>query len=725
MKNKSINTLYLLFLIFITIPFSTTLFRINFSSVYATPNMNDICVPTGVDWAIAVGDDGTIVRLDSNVFTIQRTNPAYDLHSVYFFNSTTGWAVGTDSTILYYNGMNWTVLSNGTGLDPDLNSIFFIDANTGWAAGDNGTIIKTTDGGLNWNDISFGSEELTSIYFFDADTGWVGGDSTILKTTDGGQTWNDRFDSSVNITSIHFYDVNTGWAVGWKTDGTGANRNDYHYIFKTTNGGVDWAQQVRRKDYYRLNSVHFIDLNNGWTVGNMNYYKGDYPKLTGTEIKYTIDGGSGWKTLKLKTDFNFNSIFVTSDMKGWMCGDHGVVLYSNDVSKQKWGHVLGETKHELESVFFVNDTTGWIVGEKGTIMKTTDGGIWWQWQHNEESVILDSNTMQYDTTGRDWFLSVHFFDENLGWACGSRGVILKTVNGGDNWEQMFNITYITDTFKIDNVPKEFRLEDIYFTDDRNGWAVGEDGLILHSGDGGDTWQMQNSGTNFRLESVYFYDNDNGWIVGSIVKDTSRDKQILKTTDRGVTWNKVDVPTKEWLSDVYSPNGSLVLAVGSIGNIIRSADDGDNWTKISGGFLSDGRPDLTGTPLWLESVFFPSQNIGYAVGGGIYSEEPIILKTTDNGNNWLDIRMEGSRYENEAYLDVHFVDDLIGWAVGNKGSIIKTETGGLSSPPNPVPNWVKITTHDAPLKHPLDYNYDETAGQWDYSEELRELLRELP
>ena len=429
--------------------------------------------------------------------------------------------------------------------------------------------------------------------------------------------------------------------------------------------------------------------------------------------------------MKIKTDFNFNSIFITSDMKGWICGDDGVVFYSNNVNNQKWGHVFGETKHELESIFFVNNTTGWIVGEKGTIMKTTDGGIWWQWQHNEESVILDSNTMQYDTTGRDWFLSTHFFDENLGWACGSRGVILKTDNGGDNWEQLFNITHITDTFKIDNVPKEFRLESIYFVDDMDGWAVGEDGLILYSADGGDSWQMQNSGTNFRLESVCFYDRDNGWIVGSIVKDTSRDKQILKTTDRGVTWNKIDVPTKEWLSSVYSLNGIEVYAVGSIGNIIKSTDRGDTWTKISDGFLPDGNPDPNGTPLWLESVFFPSVDTGYIVGGGIYEEPAILLKTIDAGLTWNDQRQFQSSEDSvrqEALLSVYFIDEFVGWAVGNKGTIIKTTNGGGTTQWD---GWFKLTTHNVPRKHPLDYNYDETAGLWDYSEELRDLLRESP
>jgi photosystem II stability/assembly factor-like uncharacterized protein len=31
------------------------------------------------------------------------------------------------------------------------------------------------------------------------------------------------------------------------------------------------------------------------------------------------------------------------------------------------------------------------------------------------------------------------------------------------------------------------LQSVFFTDNNNGWAVGNGGIILHTADGGDTW----------------------------------------------------------------------------------------------------------------------------------------------------------------------------------------------------------------------------------------------
>ena len=57
------------------------------------------------------------------------------------------------------------------------------------------------------------------------------------------------------------------------------------------------------------------------------------------------------------------------------------------------------------------------------------------------------------------------------------------------------------------------LEDIFFIDANNGWVVGENGIILHTTNGGDSWGIQTSGTEEKLLSVSFADSAVGWIVG--------------------------------------------------------------------------------------------------------------------------------------------------------------------------------------------------------------------
>jgi photosystem II stability/assembly factor-like uncharacterized protein len=55
--------------------------------------------------------------------------------------------------------------------------------------------------------------------------------------------------------------------------------------------------------------------------------------------------------------------------------------------------------------------------------------------------------------------------------------MLNTNDGGKNWFSQTHVTRKT-------------LRDVMFSDSQNGWAVGEDGLILFTNDGGQNWQVE-------------------------------------------------------------------------------------------------------------------------------------------------------------------------------------------------------------------------------------------
>ncbi len=63
------------------------------------------------------------------------------------------------------------------------------------------------------------------------------------------------------------------------------------------------------------------------------------------------------------------------------------------------------------------------------------------------------------------------------------------------------------------IPSDKDLVDICFVDDLNGWAVGGNGTIIHTNDGGISWTFQNSNSTLRLRSVTFTDLQTGWVVG--------------------------------------------------------------------------------------------------------------------------------------------------------------------------------------------------------------------
>src|SRR5258708_37206669 len=56
---------------------------------------------------------------------------------------------------------------------------------------------------------------------------------------------------------------------------------------------------------------------------------------------------------------------------------------------------------------------------------------------------------------------------------------------------------------------------VQFIDDKEGWAVGDEGVVWHSIDGGKNWERQSTGVRASLRSVYFFPEAPGvgWAVG--------------------------------------------------------------------------------------------------------------------------------------------------------------------------------------------------------------------
>lgn len=87
--------------------------------------------------------------------------------------------------------------------------------------------------------------------------------------------------------------------------------------------------------------------------------------------------------------------------------------------------------------------------------------------------------------------SVSFISKNVGWAVGVLGSIIKTTDGGKNWQ-----------LQKCGVPNY--LFSVSFADSINGTIVGQFGIILNTRDGGITWQIQSSGTtkNHRKAEIH-------------------------------------------------------------------------------------------------------------------------------------------------------------------------------------------------------------------------------
>ena len=203
------------------------------------------------------------------------------------------------------------------------------------------------------------------------------------------------------------------------------------------------------------------------------------------------------------------------------------------------------------------------------------------------------------------------------------------------------------TSRIIQSPTLQELLDITFIDQNNGWAVGHEGVIVHTSDGGESWNIQDSGTVSILYGVHFVSPDTGWVVGTSGK-------MLKTFNGGVTWIDTVISTRS-LTDVFFLDRIRGWVIGD-NVIIRTTNGGRNWQTYDA---------HTGPVPLLYSVAFTDENNGWAVG-----LKGAIIYTENGGDSWFP-QSGGSN----PLLDVSFVDQNRGWTVGVGVTILHTVNGG--------------------------------------------------
>jgi photosystem II stability/assembly factor-like uncharacterized protein len=137
-------------------------------------------------------------------------------------------------------------------------------------------------------------------------------------------------------------------------------------------------------------------------------------------------------------------------------------------------------------------------------------------------------------------------------AVGSRGLIVVSRDEGRTWKQA-------------KVPVQSDLVAAYFPSPDTGWAVGHDGVVLRSDDGGDSWVKQLDGRNAADAFLDYYRTraDNG--------DPAA-KQALKQLEQNFRVPGALPYLAVWFKDVEEG-----YAVGSFGMLIATADGGKTWT----------------------------------------------------------------------------------------------------------------------------------------------------
>lgn len=319
-KNYTFKTTILCFLLSTATLFSQNWQVQNSGTTVALRHVHFVNANTGY----VVGHSGTILKTTNAGQTWTKFTfslPSATIIGCYFVSETTGW-IGGDMGVMKTTdgGANWSFQTGPEGIT----KLYFLDANTGWAVGGGdgvtptwGDIYKTTNGGTSWTKTSKTTEwaRFYGVQFVDASYGWAYAEvnGLLVGTTDGGATWNTLINNSTNlIRGIYFKDRTTGWFCG--------RSNTSGLSFKTTNGGANWTN-IGGQLNFALSSVRFVSDLVGYVT-------------SGPTVMKTIDGGVTWTADFTGTvGFGSSSMHFVDANHGWAVGEGGLIVrYLNSSS---------------------------------------------------------------------------------------------------------------------------------------------------------------------------------------------------------------------------------------------------------------------------------------------------------------------------------------------------------------------------------------------------------
>jgi len=319
----------------------------------------------------------------------------------------------------------------------DYYGVFVLDDNNAWAVGNRGVVLHLTSKGEQVSLLpSWIEKALYNVDFIDSQNGIaIGQDGLIVKTNDGGKTWRQ----------IELILPLEDW------------RPSLPHIFSLSRGS----------DPQKL-----------WAAG------------PGGTIIYSQDGGEKWEDFSLHRDVTLNGIAFASDTHGWVVGEFGTILHTTDGGRtwQEQKNVLNLPKYTrpdlseedaikqrvpqlyledlfLISVAFLNEREGYITGESGILLTTTDGGeTWTNVPSGSFNILLSvvparahhaavatgvlgtmavfdgekwNNLPEIREHVLTWLRDVSFAkNSSFGLACGGKGSILISHDGGKTWNQL-------------------------------------------------------------------------------------------------------------------------------------------------------------------------------------------------------------------------------------------------------------------------------------------------
>jgi len=647
---------------------------------------------------IVVGAHGTILHSPDNGISWQAVSSPLDVdfHSINFSLPDTGLAVGDNGSVAFTKSIDNYFNPQIFPVKTKLKDVYFIntsDSRIGWAVGDSGVILRTTDDGLHWSKQESGTKiNLNKVFFYNKNVGIVLGDSgLILRTVSGGQSSITSFD--VSPRRIDFGEVIKGKSTTatFRIQNTGP---DTLIISSIISDNINFTispyssiiMPSSNEDFY----VTFLSNNLGNYSSNITITINDTINThvyAMAKVVSPISSGWFWVNPIPEGNFLYDVQYVGNDTY-IAVGDVGTIIKSTDRGVSWLGKsYCGDIPENFNSLFFFDPFNGFVVGTHGSILQTSDGGNNWTLVNS-----LTKNNLR----------TISFFDRLNGFAAGWSlndwdfyGSIHKTSDGGNTWQTVYSsnsigvnkilcidsatviavggnfdeyfdatsILYTSDggSSWITNILYNSVLEDIAMFDQSTLIAVGYNGNILRSSDKGVSWQLVSTNNYTNYNRVISFNKNEGIILGN-------NNTVLKTSDSGLTWYPISSSSDNNFiaASFIDMNDGIAI---SKSKLFRTTDGGITWSNCIFSYTNQD----------LKSISSSSENDAIAVG-----DKAVVLRTSDGGVSWSRL-LSGTLYEllGISFRSVCMIDKYTSFIAGEKGTILNTTDNGE--------NWNSLTS----------------------------------
>lgn len=188
-------------------------------------------------------------------------------------------------------------------------------------------------------------------------------------------------------------------------------------------------------------------------------------------------------------------------------------------------------------------------------------------------------------------------------------------------------------WKICNAPPfNSRVDDLFMLNTQTGYAVCGDGKIVKTINGGEDWNLLLEDNSIYCRSVEFINTQKGFVGGFPRAGNNGTKILRRTTDGGATWTDLSPllhrRARKGICGLAIPDENTIYGGGNwfedSAYLVKSTDGGNTWSFI------DMMPYATS----IIDLSFINKDTGFATGKGPGPQETaIILYTTDGGANW--------------------------------------------------------------------------------------------